>query len=147
MSNLLPILLAEDSKHDVMAVKRSWKQHEIPNELIVVSDGEECLDYLHQRGKYSSPNEGPFPGVLLLDINMPKVNGLDVLREIRRDSVLSSLPVVVLTTSKRDEDLMESYGLNVNAYVAKPLHFEEFSAAINTIYQFWQLAEQPLQNS
>ena len=143
MSNLLPILLAEDSKHDVMAVKRAWKQHNIPNELIIVRDGAECLDYLHHRGEYSPPAEAPFPGVLLLDINMPKVDGLSVLREIRNDSVLNHLPVVVLTTSKRDEDLIESYNLNVNAYVAKPLHFNEFSAAINTIYQFWQLAEQP----
>lgn len=143
MSNLLPILLAEDSKHDVMAVKRAWKVHKIPNDLIVVNDGEECLDYLHQRGNYLPPAEAAFPGVLLLDINMPKVNGLEVLREIRNDAVLSHLPVVVLTTSKRDEDLIESYHLNVNAYVAKPLHFDEFSAAINTIYQFWQLAEQP----
>jgi two-component system response regulator len=81
--------------------------------------------------------------VLLLDINMPKVNGLDVLRHIRNDPDLKRLPVVVLTTSKRDEDLLESYDLNVNAYVAKPLHFDEFSAAINTIYQFWKIVEQP----
>lgn len=143
MGNLLPILLAEDSKHDVMAVKRAWKQHNIPNELIIVSDGEECLDYLHQRNAYAAPANAPYPGVLLLDINMPKMNGLEVLREIRGDKVLSYLPVVVLTTSKRDEDLIESYDLKVNAYVAKPLHFDEFSRAINTIYQFWQLAEQP----
>jgi two-component system response regulator len=143
MTNLLPILLAEDSKHDVMAVKRAWKQHAIPNELFVVRDGEECLDYLHKRGKYTPPEEAPFPGVLLLDINMPKVNGLDVLRHIRNDPDLKRLPVVVLTTSKRDEDLLESYDLNVNAYVAKPLHFDEFSAAINTIYQFWKIVEQP----
>jgi CheY-like chemotaxis protein len=143
MTNILPILLAEDSKHDVLAVKRSWALHDIPNELIVVRDGEECLDYLNQRGKYAHPANAPYPGVLLLDINMPKVNGLEVLRQVRNDPVLSHLPVVVLTTSKRDEDVMESYDLNVNAYVAKPLHFDEFSAAIHTIYQFWQLAEQP----
>lgn len=143
MSNLLPILLAEDSKHDVMAVKRAWKQHDIPNELFVVRDGEECLDYLYKRGDYEPPAEAPHPCVLLLDINMPKLNGLAVLRTIREDPNLQRLPVVVLTTSKRDEDLIESYDLNVNAYVAKPLHFEEFSAAINTIYQFWQIVEQP----
>lgn len=143
MSNLLPILLAEDSKHDVMAVKRAWKQHKIPNELFVVRDGEECLDYLFKRGDYASPVEAPYPGVLLLDINMPKMDGLQVLRTIRNDPNLQRLPVVVLTTSKRDEDLIESYDLNVNAYVAKPLHFDEFSAAINTIYQFWQIVEQP----
>ena len=143
MSNVLPILLAEDSKHDVMTVKRAWKLHDIPNELIVVNDGEECLDYLHQRGVYSPPAEAPYPCVLLLDINMPKVDGLTVLREIREDPTLKCLPVVVLTTSQRDEDLMESYNLNVNAYVTKPLHFEDFSAAINTIYEFWQIAEQP----
>lgn len=142
-SNLLPVLLAEDSKHDIMAVKRAWKQHGIPNELFIVRDGEECMDYLHKRGAYAEPAEAPHPCVLLLDINMPKMNGLAVLREIRKDQNLKRLPVVVLTTSKRDEDLVESYDLNVNAYVAKPLHFEEFSQAINTIYQFWRIVEQP----
>ncbi|PCJ30829.1 MAG: two-component system response regulator, partial [Moraxellaceae bacterium] len=95
MSNVLPILLAEDSKHDVMTVTRAWKLHNIPNELIVVNDGEACLDYLHQRGAYTPPAKAPFPGVLLLDINMPKVNGLEVLREIRNDPVIKCLPVVV----------------------------------------------------
>ncbi len=142
-SNLLPVLLAEDSKHDIMAVKRAWKQHKIPNELFIVRDGEECLDYLRKRGAYAEPAEAPHPCVLLLDINMPKMNGLAVLREIRNDPSLKRLPVVVLTTSKRDEDLVESYDLNVNAYVAKPLHFEDFSQAINTIYQFWRIVEQP----
>jgi len=143
MTNLLPILVAEDSKHDVMAVKRAWKQYQIPNELVVVRDGEECLDYLYQRNAYAHPARAPYPGVLMLDINMPRMNGLEVLSHIRSDPVLSHLPVVVLTTSKRDEDLIESYQLNVNAYVAKPLHFEEFARAIHTIYEFWQLAEQP----
>lgn len=142
-SNILPVLLAEDSKHDIMAVKRAWKQHAIPNELFIVRDGEECLEYLRKKGAYAEPAEAPYPCVLLLDINMPKMNGLAVLREIRSDPNLKRLPVVVLTTSKRDEDLVESYDLNVNAYVAKPLHFEEFSEAINTIYQFWRIVEQP----
>jgi len=143
MDNLFPVLLAEDSKHDIMAVKRAWKQHEIPNQLIVVRDGEECLDYLYKRNEYAPPALAPTPGVLLLDINMPKVDGLTVLRDLRSDQELQKLPVVVLTTSKRDEDLIESYELNVNAYVAKPLHFDDFSKAIHTIYEFWKLAEQP----
>lgn len=141
--NTFPILLAEDSKHDIMAAQRSWKVHNILNPLYIVRDGEECLDYLHQREKYAPPAEAPRPGLLLLDLNMPKVDGLTVLRHIRADKDLCRLPVVVLTTSKAEEDKMNSYELGVNAYIMKPVGFENFAEAIKAINVFWQLVELP----
>ncbi|MGI9287506.1 MAG: response regulator [Pseudomonadales bacterium] len=142
-SNTFPILLAEDSKHDVLAVKRAWKLHNLVNPLHVVRDGQECLDYLFQKGSYSPPADAPRPGLLLLDLNMPKVDGLTALKRVRDDDDLGSLIVVVLTTSKRDEDRIESYNLNVNAYIKKPVDFDNFSEAIRRISLFWQICELP----
>jgi CheY-like chemotaxis protein len=138
-----PVLMAEDNEHDVIATKRAWKKHNIPNPLYIVSDGEECLDYLHQRGKYAEAGSAPRPGILLLDINMPKMDGLTVLKHIRADQKLHRLPVVILTTSKTDEDRIKSYDLNVNAYIMKPIGFENFADAVKTIHLFWQLVELP----
>lgn len=142
-STTFPILLAEDSKHDIMAAQRSWKVNNILNPLHIVRDGEECLDYLYQREKYAPPVQAPRPGLLLLDLNMPKIDGLSVLRQIRSDAGLHRLPVVVLTTSKAEEDKINSYDLGVNAYIMKPVGFDNFAAAIRTINVFWQLVELP----
>lgn len=139
----LSILLAEDSKHDVMAVQRAWKMHSILNSLYVVRDGEECLHFLHRREQYAPPADAPRPGLLLLDLNMPKIDGLTVLRHIRESRELHRLPVVILTTSKADEDRINSYELGVNAYIMKPVGFENFAEAIRTINVFWQLVELP----
>ncbi|MES0363625.1 MAG: response regulator [Desulfobacteria bacterium] len=139
----LVILLAEDDEHDIVATKRAWKKHNIANTLHVVNDGEECLDYLHQRGKYTEPGSAPQPGILLLDINMPKMDGLSVLQNVREDEKLRRLPVVILTTSKAEEDRIRSYDLGANAYIVKPVGFENFSWAVKTISLFWQLVELP----
>lgn len=138
-----PILLAEDSKHDILAVKRAWKDHNLVNELCIVRDGQECMDYLLREGSYAPPANAPRPGVLLLDLNMPKMGGLDVLKRIREIDNLRRLRVVVLTTSKRDEDKIESYDLGVDAYIMKPVQFEKFGEAIRRISLFWQLVELP----
>lgn len=138
-----PVLLAEDSKHDIMAVQRAWKQHHILNPLHIVRDGEECLDFLMHRNQYADPKAAPRPGLLLLDLNMPKMDGLTVLQTIREDTMLSRLPVVVLTTSKAEEDKVRSYDLGVNAYIMKPVEFDGFASAIRTINVFWQLVELP----
>lgn len=138
-----PILLAEDSKHDIMAVQRAWKQHHILNPLHIVRDGEECLDFLFHRNRYTNPADAPRPGLLLLDLNMPKIDGLSVLQAIREHATLSRLPVVVLTTSKAEEDKVKSYDLGVNAYIMKPVEFEGFASAIRAINVFWQLVELP----
>ena len=137
------VLMAEDNEHDIVATKRAWKKHYIANPLYIVNDGEECLDFLRQKGKYSEPGAAPRPGILLLDINMPKMNGLAVLKEIRKDDDLRRLPVIILTTSKAEEDRIKGYDLGVNAYVVKPVGFENFSEAVRTISLFWQLVELP----
>ena len=137
------VLLAEDDEHDIVATKRAWKKHHIANPLYIVNDGEECLDFLHRRGKYSEPKTAPRPGILLLDIKMPKMDGLTVLEHIRQEGRLRRLPVVVLTTSKAEEDRLRSYDLGVNAYIVKPVGFQNFSEAVRTINLFWELVELP----
>jgi CheY-like chemotaxis protein len=137
------VLMAEDDEHDIVATKRAWKKHHVANPLYIVNNGEECLDFLHRRGKYSEPDSAPRPGILLLDINMPKMDGLTVLKHVREDEKLRHLPVVILTTSKAEEDRIKSYDLGANAYVVKPVGFENFSEAVKTISLFWQLVELP----
>ncbi len=136
----LKILMAEDNKHDIIATRRAWKKHNIANPLYVVHDGLECLDYLHHRGSYSEPESAITPDLLLLDLKMPKLDGFGVLKEIRSDDQFHSLPVVILTTSNEDEDKAKSYNLGVNAYIRKPVGFEDFSDAIKMINLFWELA-------
>jgi CheY-like chemotaxis protein len=137
------VLMAEDDEHDIVAVKRAWKKHHISNPLYVVNDGEECLDFLHRRGKYSEPGTAPRPGILLLDIKMPKMDGLAVLKQIREDGQLHRLPVIILTTSTAEEDRLRSYDLGVNAYIVKPVGFANFSEAVRTINLFWELVDLP----
>jgi two-component system response regulator len=137
------VLMAEDDEHDVIATRRSWKIHKIHNPLHVVPNGEECLDYLYRRGKYEDPATSPRPGLILLDINLPRLDGISVLRTIREDEKLRFLPVVILTTSRNDEEKIESYRLGVNAYITKPVGFEGFNDAMRKINLFWELVELP----
>lgn len=137
------VLMAEDDEHDIVATKRAWKKHNIANPLYVVNDGEECLGFLHRRGKYTDPAKSPRPGILLLDIKMPKMDGLAVLKHVRQDPEFRRLPVIILTTSKREEDQLKSYDLGANAFVVKPVGFDNFSHAVRTINLFWQLVELP----
>jgi CheY-like chemotaxis protein len=134
--------MAEDSQHDVVAAQRAWKMHGIQNPLHVVGDGDDCLDYLHQRGKYDASN-APRPGVLLLDLRMPKTDGLAVLRHVRQDPDLKRLPVIVLTTSRAEKDKVECYDSGANAYVIKPIGFQNFAEAMRAISSFWDLVELP----
>ncbi len=138
------ILMAEDDEHDIVATKRAWKKHHIANPLYIVNDGEECLDFLHRRGKYSEPGTASRPGIVMLDIKMPKMDGLAVLKQIREDDELRHLPVIILTTSKAEEDRIRGYDLGVNAYIVKPVGFDSFSEAVKTISLFWQLVELPM---
>lgn len=137
------VLMAEDDEHDIVATKRAWKKHHIANPLYVVNDGEQCLDFLHQRGNYAHPNSAPRPGIVLLDIKMPRLDGLAVLKHIREDQELRRLPVIILTTSKAEEDRLRSYDLGANAYVVKPIGFNNFSEAVRTINLFWELVDLP----
>ena len=142
--NSITILMAEDNEHDIVAVKRAWKKNHITNKLYIVNDGEACLDYLHQRGEYRDPDKAPRPGILLLDIKMPKMDGFAVLEHIREDEMLHRLPVIMLTTSKIEEDHLRSYDLGANAYIVKPIGFENFSKAVVKINLFWELVELPV---
>ena len=142
-NNPFVVLMAEDNEHDINATQRAWKNNNIANPLYVVRDGEECLDYLCQRGRYSEPDSAPLPGILLLDLKMPKVDGLTVLKQIREEEKLRRLPVVILTTSKKEEDRLQSYDYGVNAYIIKPVGFENLTEAVKTINLFWELVELP----
>jgi len=137
------VLMAEDDEHDIIATKRAWKASQMANPLRIVNNGEECLDYLWRRGAYSDPASSPRPGILLLDLNMPRMDGLETLLHIRKSEQFRSLPVVMLTTSKAEEDRVRSYELGANAYIVKPIGFDNFSEAIRTINLFWKLVELP----
>lgn len=139
----ITILYAEDNEHDITATKRAWAKHKIKNALQIVRDGEECMDYLLRRGAYVDPASSPTPFLLLLDLNMPKLDGLGVLRKIRVEESLKDLAIVVLTTSKLDEDRLGSYDLGVQGYIMKPVGFENFSNAIKAINLFWEIVEPP----
>jgi len=137
------ILMAEDNEHDIVATKRAFKKHNINNPLHIVNDGEECLDYLYKRGKYAQPETAPRPSLLLLDIRMPKMDGLTVLKHIREDDSFRLLPVVILTVSKAEEDKLKSYKLGANAYIKKPVEFDNFAEAIKRVNLFWEVVELP----
>jgi CheY-like chemotaxis protein len=137
------VLMAEDNEHDILATKRAWKKNHIVNPLYIVCDGEECLDFLYHQGNYENARTMPQPGILLLDINMPRMDGLAVLKYIRNDGHLRRLPVIMLTTSQAEEDRLRSYDLGANAYILKPVGFDNFSTAVRTISLFWKLVELP----
>jgi CheY-like chemotaxis protein len=136
ITSVRTILLAEDNANDVELTLAALRGNHVANEVIVVRDGAEALDYLYRRGSFASrPAENP--GLILLDLKMPKVDGLEVLEQVKADPVLKSIPVVMLTSSREEHDLARTYGLGVNAYVVKPVHFNEFVEAVRTLGQFW----------
>ncbi len=139
---LKPILLVEDNPHDLELTLIALERSQLANEVIVVRDGAEALDYLHARGAYASREHGN-PAVVLLDLKLPKVDGLEVLAEIRGSATLKSMPVVMLTSSREEQDLIRSYELGVNAYVVKPVDFGEFVRAIADLGIFWAVLNEP----
>ena len=136
MDKLGRILLVEDDDRDVELTMNALEEYNLANEVIVTRDGEEALDYLYCRGIYNS-RSGDNPAVLLLDLKLPKVDGLEVLRQVKSDDNLKMIPVVVLTSSREEKDLVASYRLGVNAYVVKPVDFHEFVNAIKELGAFW----------
>jgi CheY-like chemotaxis protein len=138
---LLNILLIEDDSVDVMNVQRAFKKNNITNPLHIAFNGVEALNML--RGTNGKPKLNPMPRIILLDINMPKMNGLEFLRELRNDPELRSISVFVMTTSNDDQDKIEAYSLNVAGYILKPLSFEKFVNAVCILNSYWKLCEQP----
>jgi len=136
------ILLAEDDPKDLELALKALGKHNLANEVQVVRDGAEALDYLFRRGEYATRPSGP-PAVVLLDIKMPKVDGIEVLRQIRADADLSMTPVVILTSSREDRDILESYRLGTNAYVVKPVDFGAFMEAVKELGLFWAIINEP----
>lgn len=135
------ILLAEDDQKDVELTLRALAKHNLANHVTVAHDGVEALEYLRREGAFSERAPGD-PAVLLLDIKMPRKNGLEVLREIRADAALRRLPIVILTSSREEQDLIVSYDLGANAYVVKPVDFLSFTAAVTQLGVFWALVNE-----
>ena len=137
------ILLVEDNKDDEALTIRALKKNNITNEVVVARDGVEALDYLFGRGKYGSRDIKQTPQVVLLDLNLPKVDGLTVLREMRNEKLTKLVPVVILTSSKEERDIVEGYSLGANSYVRKPVEFEKFVEAIRQLGLYWLILNQP----
>jgi CheY-like chemotaxis protein len=140
-AELRRILMAEDSDNDVELTLAALAEHGLVNQVDVARDGEEALDYLYRRGAYSGRTPGN-PIVLLVDLKMPKIDGLEVLRRVKSDPALRSIPVVMLTSSREEGDLLRSYELGVNAYVVKPVEFSDFVAAVRQLGGFWALVNE-----
>lgn len=136
------ILFAEDSPHDVEMTLDALAEHKLANEVIVVPDGAQALDYLYARGRYECRPPGN-PVLVLLDLKMPMVDGMEVLRIIKQDAVLHTIPVVMLTSSREEKDLVKSYELGVNAYIVKPVDFAGFVEAVKEVGAFWAVFNQP----
>jgi CheY-like chemotaxis protein len=136
------ILLADDSPRDTELAIDALTQSNLANEVVAVQDGAEVLDYLYQRGQFANRAPGQ-PAVVLLDLKMPKVDGIEVLRQIKNDPLLKVIPVVVMTSSREEQDLVNSYQLGVNAYIVKPIGFPEFIEAVKQVGAFWAVFNEP----
>jgi CheY-like chemotaxis protein len=141
MSELKPILLVEDNANDIELTLTALEENRLANAVVVARDGEEALDYLYRRGIYKLRNDG-YPAVILLDLKLPKVDGLETLRRIKGDPALRVIPVVMLTSSSEERDLVSSYDLGANAYVVKPVDFNEFVGALKEVGLFWAAINQ-----
>jgi CheY-like chemotaxis protein len=142
MNKIGRILMVEDDPKDVELTLTALEEYNLANEVIVTRDGEKALDYLYCRGEYKTRSSGN-PAVMLLDLKLPKVDGLEVLKQIKSDGELRLIPVVVLTSSKEEKDMVASYKLGVNAYVVKPVDFHEFVNAIKELGVFWAVINEP----
>jgi len=138
------ILLVEDNPDDVDLTLHALKKNNIKNEIVVAYDGAEALDYLFGTGKYSGRDLSLMPTIILLDIKLPKVDGLEVLRRIRANELTKFLPVVILTSSKEEQDILKGYSLGVNSYVRKPVDFNQFAEAVSHLGLYWLLLNEVL---
>ena len=134
---IVEILMADDDPDDRLLAERALHEYRLKNGIRFVEDGEELMDYLYRRGKYSAPGAAPTPGLILLDLNMPRKDGREALAEIKRDPVLHKIPVVILTTSKAEEDIVRAYDLGVNSYITKPVSFQGLAEVMKTLSIYW----------
>src|SRR5262245_62101476 len=140
----ITILMAEDDPDDRVLAKEALEESQLANDLHFVTDGEELMDYLYQRGKYEDVSKAPRPGLVLLDLNMPKKDGREAIREIKADPNLRRIPIVVLTTSKAEEDIYRSYDLGVSSFIIKPVTFESLVDIMKTLSKYWfEIVELP----
>jgi CheY-like chemotaxis protein len=142
MPDLKRVLLVEDNANDIELTLAAFEENKLANEVVVARDGAEALDYLFRRGIFRMRSDGN-PAVVLLDLKLPKMDGLQVLQQLKADASLKTVPVVMLTSSREEQDLLKSYNLGVNAYVVKPVDFPEFMQAMNKVKCFWALLNQP----
>jgi len=138
------ILMADDDADDREMTREAFQESRLANDLRFVADGEELLDYLYRRGKYANPADSPFPSILLLDLNMPKKDGREALREIKADPRFRSIRVIVLTTSKAEEDILRTYDLSAASYISKPVTYSSLVDVVATLGKYWlQIVELP----
>ena len=133
----IPILMAEDDEDDRLLAQDAFDESCLANPLFFVNDGEELLDYLYHRGRYVAAEQFPLPGLILLDLNMPKKDGREALQEIKADASLKHIPIIVLTTSHEEEDVLRSYSLGVSSFITKPVTFEQLVEVIQCIGHYW----------
>jgi two-component system, response regulator len=141
--SIVDILLIEDNPNDVELTLRALKKNNILNKIQVIDDGADAIDYLLRKGKYSNRNSKNEPKVIILDLKLPKINGLEILRLVKGEQNLKTIPVVVLTSSSEEQDVVESYKLGVNSYIVKPVDFEKFINAVKELGFYWLLLNQP----
>jgi len=137
--NEIEVLLVEDNETDAELTIMALRRKNLANNLVWVKDGEEALEFIFATGRYSEREIHDFPKLVLLDLRMPKVDGLEVIRKIKEDGSTNKIPIVVLTSSKEDKDIVESYNFGVNSYVSKPVEFDEFREAVSTLGLYWML--------
>jgi two-component system response regulator len=142
-AQLLELLLVEDSAQDLELMMRSLRKAKIANQIHIARDGAEALDFIFCEGPHSGRKITDKPSVILLDLKLPKIDGLEVLRKVKGDSRTKTIPIVVLTSSKEQSDIVESYGLGVNSYIVKPVNFERFAEAVGQLGLYWLLLNQP----
>lgn len=140
----ITILLADDDADDRLLAEQALEESRLANDLRFAEDGEELLDYLYHRGKFADPESSPRPGLILLDLNMPRKDGREALREIKQDESLRRIPIVVLTTSKAEEDIYRTYDLGVNSFITKPVTFEGLVEVMRVLNRYWfEIVELP----
>ena len=139
VQNIVKILLIEDNPDDIQITQRAFKEAKVINKIWIARDGQEALDFLKHQGQYQDPQVSPKPGLILLDINLPKVNGLEVLKAIKEEEDLKRIPTVILTVSQRDEDIVKGYNYGCNSFIQKPLEFEKFVEVVKEISLYWCL--------